>query len=175
MNTFSVDAETNGLWGQIFAIGACVGDKIFYERCPIDGNVNTFVQENIIPVLKNMPETCANEDELLKKFAQFYMENKEGANVVTHVGFPVETGLFHKLHEKNFIGDWDAPFPIYDISTMLLMVGENPTEQEEFKQKVGIEVDGNSHDPLYDARVTARIFQYILAVEIGKRMPRHTF
>lgn len=51
---FSVDAETNGLYGQAFAIAAVVyenGAKIaeFLARCPITGAIDPFVKENVIP------------------------------------------------------------------------------------------------------------------------------
>lgn len=54
MKIFSWDCETNGLWGRAFAIGAVVYEdgvevKTFYARCPIEGKVDTWVEENVLP------------------------------------------------------------------------------------------------------------------------------
>ena len=52
---FSFDAETNGLWGKAFAIAAVVTDENgkeidqFIGRCPVQGEVNHWVSENVIP------------------------------------------------------------------------------------------------------------------------------
>ena len=59
---FSWDAETNGLWGAAFAIGAVIYEngvetKKFYTRCPIAGDVNPWVQENVLPQMENLPVT----------------------------------------------------------------------------------------------------------------------
>ena len=54
-NILSFDAETNGLWGQAFAIGAILynpeGKEIdrFVGRCPIEEDVNSWVAENVLP------------------------------------------------------------------------------------------------------------------------------
>ena len=52
---FSLDAEANGLWGQAFAIAAVVADENgqeidqFTGRCPIQGKINHWVAENVLP------------------------------------------------------------------------------------------------------------------------------
>ena len=54
---FSFDAETNGLWGQAFALGALVYDESgaevarFVGRCPIEGEVKEWVEANVLPQL----------------------------------------------------------------------------------------------------------------------------
>ena len=58
----SMDAETNGLWGQAFAIGAILysedGSEAarFVGRCPIQGEkVNPWVAENVLPQMEAIP------------------------------------------------------------------------------------------------------------------------
>lgn len=84
MNTgkiISVDAETNGLWGNPFSIGAVVyqnGKEIdrFVGRIPDNNVTNKWVQENVLPTLDfavNYPDL----DEMLRGFASFYIKHKD--------------------------------------------------------------------------------------------------
>ena len=59
MKIFSFDAETNGLYGQAFAIGAVVTDDEkeiarYISRCPIDGKIDKWVAENVLPQIKDI-------------------------------------------------------------------------------------------------------------------------
>lgn len=52
------------MWGRAFAIGAVVYEdgvevKTFYARCPIEGKVDTWVEENVLPQMVDMVETHA--------------------------------------------------------------------------------------------------------------------
>lgn len=54
MKIFSFDAETNGLYGKAFSIGAIIMEdgeetSTFVARCPINGEVNPYVAENVLP------------------------------------------------------------------------------------------------------------------------------
>ena len=62
-----MDAETNGLYGDAFAIGAVLMDKEtgkeekrFLARCPIEGCVDKFVKDNVLPELGGVPLTNTN-------------------------------------------------------------------------------------------------------------------
>ena len=92
---FSWDCETNGLWGKAFAIGAVIYEdgrevKTFYARCPIEGTVASWVKTNVLPQMVDMVETHATYEEMLKAFAKFFLENKDDADVIFHMGVPVE-------------------------------------------------------------------------------------
>ena len=162
---FSFDAETNGLWGQAFAIGAVVYDengcetKKFYGRCPIEGTVDSWVNENVLPQMAGMPETADSYEALLRQFAEFYMANKEGSDIIVHMGVPVEAKLFLDLHKMGIIGDWDAPYPLIDIAGNLLQAGFDPTSVDKYNADHGISVPmpepGGTHNPLYDSRAAA--------------------
>jgi len=171
MKVFSFDAETNGLWGQAFAIGALVYDEHgievtrFVGRCPIEGEVDKWVRDNVLPEITDLPVTNADYDELLADFAKFYLANKEGADIVAHMGFIVEVKILRDLHERKLIGDWDAPYPLYDVSGNLQAAGADPTSVDKFAVEHGLSVgefEGGTHNPLYDSAVTAAVYRYLL-------------
>ena len=154
----SIDAETNGLWGQAFAIAAILADsdgkilKTFIGRCPILEPANPWVAENVLPQMGGIPITHESYQELLKDFCEFYLENKKDAQVIVHMGLPVESRLFLDAHDLNFIGDWDAPFPLVDISA----ISEISTSVDDYCKKYNISTDpatmqGGTHNPIYDA------------------------
>ena len=156
MKIFSFDAETNGLWGKAFAIGAVVKDtetgteKQWVGRCPIEGEVNPFVEEMVLPQMVDIPTTHHNYEDLLEGFMKFYMDNKEDAVCLVHIGLPVEARLFIDAHDKGIIGDWDAPFPLVDCSA-IPSIG---TSVDIYNQEHGLSVPsfkGGTHNPLYDS------------------------
>lgn len=150
----SIDAETNGLWGRAFALAAVLKDedgkiKEFKSRCPIEGEINEWVENNVLPQLEDMPITRNSYKEMLEAFSKFYLENKDNCTIIVHVGFPVEARVFADMHEFGLIGDWDAPFPLTDISA-IPAIG---LSVDEYNMRHGIEVPfkGSTHHPLYDA------------------------
>lgn len=160
----SIDAETNGLWGQAFAIAAVlyengVEKSTFLGRCPIKDQVNEWVEKNVLPQITKIQETHNSYNSLLKAFSEFYLENKKDADVIVHMGLPVEARLFIDAHTLGFIGDWDAPYPLIDIST-IQQIG---TSVDTYNKKHGIIVppcEGGTHNPLYDARATVLAYMY---------------
>jgi len=169
MKIFSFDAETNGLWGRAFSIAALVYDEQgnevarFIGRCPIEGETNSWVAENVLPKMVGIPVSHDSYDELLADFAKFYLANKADAHVIVHMGVPVESKLFTDAHERGNIGDWDGPHPLIDVAGNLQQAGENPASCDTYVAKYGLEVaEGNSHNPLYDSEVAAKVFMHLL-------------
>jgi len=166
---FSFDAETNGLWGKAFAIGAIVygenGEELgqFVGRCPIEGDVNDWVKDNVLPKMTEISETHSSYDELLADFAKFYLANKADADIVVHMGVPVESTLLKEMYSKGMIGDWDGPYPLIDVAGNLQQAGEDPTSVDSYVQKFGLEVRnfGSTHNPLYDSEVAAKVYQHL--------------
>ncbi len=167
---FSFDAETNGLWGQVFAIGAIALDErgrevaVFAGRCPIESEVDPWVEEHVLPAVEGLPikHTYA---ELLQAFSDFYLEFKNGADVIVHMGTPVEARLLIEMHRLGFIGDWDGPFPLIDIAGNLVQVGEDPTSVDAYAEKYRLmagDFASGTHDPLYDAAVTAAVYRHLI-------------
>jgi hypothetical protein len=169
MKIFSFDAETNGLWGQAFAIAALVydeqGNEIarFIGRCPIEGEINSWVAENVLPMMQDISVSHDSYEELLKSFSEFYLANKTDASIIVHMGVPVESSLFKDAHSRGYIGDWDGPYPLVDLAGNLQQVGEDPTSCDGYVAKYGLEVaEGNTHNPLYDSEVAVKVFMHLL-------------
>lgn len=161
---FSWDVESNGLWGHGFAIGSVVYEdgreiKKFYARCPIEGKVNSWVEENVLPQMADLKETHATYEEMLKAFAEFFMNNKADADVLFHMGIPVEARVVLDMHDKGFIGDWDGAYPWLDIAGCLKQAGFDSTSVDAYNATHGIVVPqpetGGTHNPLYDSRAAA--------------------
>lgn len=168
---FSFDAETDGLWGQAFAIGALVYDENgaeiarFVGRLPDTEVTDGWVRENVLPKIADIPVTHTTYDALLADFAAFYKANKDGADVVVHMGYIVEARILRDLHDKGLIGDWDGPYPLYDVSGNLQAVGADPTSVDRFAQEHGLSVGefaGGTHNPLYDSAVAASVYRYLI-------------
>jgi len=168
----SFDAETNGLWGQAFAIGALVYDEQgtevarFVGRLPDTEVTDTWVIENVLPKISDIPITHQTYDEVLTSFAKFYLENKKDSDVIAHMGFIVEVKVLRDLHERKLIGDWDAPYPLLDVSGNLQQAGEDPTSVDKYVQKHGLSVgefEGGTHNPLYDSAVAAVVYRHLIA------------
>lgn len=176
---FSFDAETDGLWGQPFSIAAIVyshqivGKEYgtghpgygwvetarFIARLPNSFVTNDWVKENVLPSLESVPVTHESYEEMLRDFAAFYMDNKNEADVICHMGFPVEAHLLREMHRLGFIGDWDAPFPLIDIAGNLKQAGKDPTSVDDYAEKYTLQVSdyGTTHNPLYDCEAAAHV------------------
>lgn len=183
---FSFDAETDGLWGKPFAIGAMTYDpdgnetSRFAARLP-DGVVsNPWVIENVLPTLEGMDVTHGTYRDMLGDFAEYYKARRIGHQVIVHMGTPVESNMLHDMHEKGMIGDFDGPYPLLDIAGHLQMAGEDPTSvdayaephgldnpDDEWVQENGLYVRregfaGGTHNPLYDSEVTYRVWRHLM-------------
>lgn len=160
---FSFDAETNGLWGKAFAIGAVLvnGNEVtkFVARCPISETINHWVAENVLPQMESIPMTHNSYVGMLRDFMRFYMENKNGAIVLVHMGLPVEAKLSLDAHSMGIIGDWDAPYPLTDISA-IPEIGVSP---DTYNRIHGVKIpteNGGTHNPLYDSWSALLAYQH---------------
>ena len=169
---FSFDAETNGLWGEAFAIGARVYDAAsgevlaqFVGRSPIQGDVDGFVQDKVLPQMTEIAVSHADYGALLADFAKFYLANKQDADVIVHMGVPVEAKLLIDMRARGLIGDWDGPYPLHDVAGFLAQAGEDPTSVDGYVRKHGLVITGDfaggTHNPLYDSEVAARVYMHL--------------
>lgn len=166
----SLDAETNGLWGQAFAIGAILydgdGKEIarFIGRCPINGRVNEWVAENVLPQMKDVVVTHKTYPDLLRAFMAWRAVHRGGTTIeIVHVGVPVEARLFQDAHQMSIIGDWDAPYPLVDIAA----IPEIGLSVDSYNAVYGIspspdEFSGGTHNPLYDSAAAAIAYRHWL-------------
>lgn len=165
----SVDAETDGLWGAPFAVGAVAynngGDEI--ARYAGRSNVpptNPWVLENVSPNLNDI-NVVGDTDDLLRDFADFYnhMRSQYGVTVLWHMGHVVEAYLFRLLVEKKLIGEWDAPYVPVEVSAYLQMAGYAPDSVDKYLEanNLHLEFDGKAHNPLDDCIVAYKVWKHI--------------
>lgn len=169
---FSFDAETDGLWGESFALGAVTYDgrgnetSRFLGRLPNNVVTNPWVQENVLPQLEGVEVTHSNYRDMLGDFADYYLKAKQGREVLVHMGVPVEANLLREMHELGLIGDFDGPYPLVDIAGHLQMAGEDPTSPDTYVKKHGLYVRndfaGETHNPLYDSEVAYRVWRHLM-------------
>jgi hypothetical protein len=171
MKIFSFDAETNGLWGKAFAIAVVIHDTKSLEtsewigRCPIQGEINSWVKENVLTQMEGIEITHNSYEDLLKGFIEFYMANKQDATILVHMGLPVEAKLFIDAHDMGILGDWDAPYPLVDCSAFP-SIG---TSVDNYNVSDGLVIDadkfqGGTHNPLYDSY--AALYAYVSVMNL---------
>jgi len=192
---FSFDAETDGLWGNPFAIAAIVYEKKrlsgaqlqskhgngsyppendpsdfywvktsnFIAKLPTHCVENSWVKENVLPTLADIAPTHSTYKAMLSDFADFYKANKEGADVICHMGYIVEAHLLREMRRLEMIGEWDAPYPLLDVSGNLQAAGEDPTSVDSYAKKHRLEIAdyGTTHNPLYDCEVAAKVYIHL--------------
>lgn len=165
----SIDAETNGLWGNPFAVAAIIyeeetGKEIsnVVFRLPNETVTNEWVKENVLPTL-NFEITHESYAKMLQDFSKWYMENKEDSTVLWHMGHVVETHLFREMHQLGFIGDWDAPYTPIEVSETLRLKGFAPDSCDAIVKEFGLEIKdyGCAHNPLYDCEVAFKVWKHV--------------
>ncbi len=161
MKIFSSDAETDGLYGTVWAIGAVVlngsDEPVAQFAGQLDPAVVTdpWVQENIVPVVK-LPRYETRTD-LLEAFWSFWLENKEEAECVGDFAVPVEAGLFRACVELDVVHrQWIGPYPLHELGTALLMAGDDPDVD---RRKLVNRLDLTPHNPLCDALASGLCWQ----------------
>lgn len=174
MKVFSFDAETNGLWGQAFAVSAAVYEDgqltdSFTAYLGADGVTDQWVRDNVLPKLGDLAVTHTNYDAMLASFAEFYLAHKKDADVIAHMGVPVETKVLLDMHSRGLIGDWDGPFPFLDVAGVLKAKGFDPTSVDSYNKSFGLmderaEVEGlEAHHPLYDSVAAAVCYMHLMS------------
>ena len=155
----SLDAETNGLWGQAFSIVGIVYDENgkeidrFIGRCPIEEEVNPWVQENVLPQMVQITENYVSYRDLLQAFFAWRAPYKESEiPELVHMGCPVEARLYIDAHSMGIIGDWDGPYPLLDVAA----IPEIGDSVDGYNAAHGTSPDpknfaGGTHNPLYDS------------------------
>jgi hypothetical protein len=164
-----IDAECNDLGGRAFAVALLLTDErgeVDHRvlRCPMAGEPSHFVRDNVLPALADVPDTCPDYPTMLAGLRQPLTSwpFNSGAAVLAHVAWPVEARLLLDV----FPGDqvWFGPYPLQDVATLLLAVGENPTSVDDYLARHGITPPpGSPHHPLYDCRAADLCARHILA------------
>ncbi len=158
------DLESNGLHGEVFAIGAVMMDasgEIFDEfsgRCKILGQPDAWVEKNVLPAVKSMPITHVSYKALREAFWKWYLTAERNADyVLVSNGYPVEYRFLLKCQEENLDERyWQHPFPLLDLTSLLLLV---ETDASKSQQLTELARTGNftRHHPLDDAKMSATL------------------
>lgn len=185
--TMSIDAESNGLWGNAFAVAGIIYDSQTGEevdkiclRLPSDAVTDSWVKENVLPTL-NFPVTHTGNvlfdtqigkekrlektyKEMLSDFSNWYKKYKDDSDVLWHMGHIVESHLFREMHKFGFIGDWDAPYVPIEVSVYLEMAGESADSVDSYAKKHNLDITdyGTTHNPLYDCEVAFKCYFHII-------------
>lgn len=156
-NIFSVDAETDGLYGDVWAIGAVVVDAEGVEIARFAGQVDSadltdeYVVREIVPHV-DLPR-YGSRRELRDAFWAFWMAHRETSVCIADCGAPVEAGLFRACVADNPAErQWKGPYPLHEVATRLMDAGVDPgVDRVEFAGLSGLV----KHNPVDDARASA--------------------
>ena len=167
----TVDAESDGLAGQVFCVAMNVTtalhgpvlelDSVVF-RCPISPPVEPWVETNVLPAIADVDVDCADYRELLTKVLRWHRQWTElGVRTLTHVPWPVEARLFTDLYPGSAV--WDGPYPLLDVAPLLFAAGYDPTSVDAFLQERGVAMpQGSPHNPLYDVRAAATAWWHLV-------------
>lgn len=154
------DVESIGLHGDAFSIAWVVIDYagvkqeegcLAYDRQLADGYDidRLWVNENIPPIEPNCSSLEEMQDLFWNKWVEWHLK---GASAVTDCGWPVETNFLSScIKAKPVDRKWSGPYPLLDISSIMLAHGLNPVEST---PRLPDELP--LHHPLMDARQSAR-------------------
>ena len=159
----SFDLETNGLHGSAFAVGAVVMDvkgtvlDEFTARCPLTHDVDPWVKDNVFPVIKGIPVTHTNQKALRHDFWQWYLVAEQKSDyVLVANGYPVEYRFLLQCQEDDLQKRyWQHPFPILDLTSILLATGHDPSAKSKLIADIIRGGKFARHHPLDDAKVAA--------------------
>jgi hypothetical protein len=160
----SFDLEANNLHGTPFAIGALVIDgqgKIhdsFTARCPVKGDIDPWVKANVIPAIKDMPETHENYEDMREAFWRWYLLAEQVSDyVLVSNGYPVEYRFLIDCQEASLDERyWQHPFPILDLTSILVAKGqESNTHRSQIRKNVRKGASFAQHNPFDDAKLAA--------------------
>lgn len=178
------DVETFGLYGEAFAVGYVInfedGDTLLegLHSCPVEEAtagrlLNTDIEgthrwlgENVLPHLP--PPDCFTTRAVRDKFMAVVRSARSFADkhslsfyLMADVAWPCEAQfLLDCLRDDVRANSSLMPYPLLDLSSILLAKGYKPTDT--FPRKEG---ENPAHNPLNDARQSARIYRALLKGE----------
>lgn len=164
---FVLDVESVGLFGEGFAAGWVVikrsGAILSYGLLSCDPAMCEGSEEGRKWVAENVPHLSGKVNspvELRALVWDAWKKSKaDGAVMASECPWPVEARfLLQAAQENQGANDLQAgPYPLLDISSMLVAIGEDPLAPQP-----RLESELPPHDPLADATQSARILAQIL-------------
>lgn len=164
---FVIDVESIGLHGEPYAVGYVAidesGNELLAKRLSIfphqahgDEDDREWVEQNIPPI----PLSHESMEDMLDEFWRDWIAWKEqGALMFAECGWPVEAKFLAMCAGRNWpTNKWQGPYPLHDIASIMLAAGMDPMATYE-----RTESELPKHDPLADARQSARLLSMALA------------
>lgn len=164
--TFLVfDVESIGLHGEGFAVAGAVltksfgVDVTFVFSCSPDmaygsDSDREWVRSNV-PLLNY---NCKNTNEVRNQFWNIWNELKNKHDdlvLAAECTWPVEARFLNQCVDDNKEGrNWEGPYPLYDISSIMFSAGLDPLAEYE---RVGDE--NPAHHPLSDVMQSCRLLK----------------
>ncbi|WP_020572656.1 hypothetical protein [Parafrankia discariae] len=165
-----MDAETDGLYGRVWAVGAVVLDpdtgavQARFRGQISPGEVtDPWTRAHVVPVV-DLP-VYPSRAVLLDGFWGFWEKHRDGVECVADVGAPVEAGLFRAAVEQDAAGRWKrGPYPLHELASALWMAGFDPdVDRREFCGRP----DLTAHDPVDDAHAAALCWARLAGLRVG--------
>lgn len=176
MSTFFVfDVESIGLHGEGFAVGWVVvtdtGEELSCGRasCPPENAAGAdddraWVAANIPPIDRD----CSTPAEVRAAFWRAWLSRPYNAAMVADCAWPVEARFLAACVDADPVRRrWHGPYPLHDVATARLAAGLDPLATVD-----RLPSEGPKHDPLADARQSARLFLEALRTRMGKENER---
>lgn len=161
------DVESVGLHGEAFAVGYVVvtpnGEEVAHGRhsCPIDNAVGDDSDREWVN--RNTPRwvvDCSTPAEVRQAFWTVWRSwDAKGAVLVADCAWPVEARFLSACVDIDPAARrWQGPYPLHDVASARLAVGLAPLGTE-----ARLPGEQPKHDPLADARQSARLWIEALA------------
>ena len=161
-----LDVESVGLHGEGFAVGYVVcnqrGEVLEEATLACDPGHASGKPENRAWVLANVPEMDHDyftPEAVRNGFWTRWMHWKEhGAVLVADCCWPVEARFLAAcVDDGGGSREWDGPYPLHDLASVLLALGRDPLATNE-----RLPTELPAHHPLNDARQSARLLMEAL-------------
>lgn len=169
MLRFIIDAETDGLYGQVLTLAVLVADEDghvlheFYGGIPdaIRSVQTPWVKEHVIPIIGEY-QVFEDEEQLLEALWSLWENYKDKAQCYVDVAFPVESQLWRKTILKDAEHrSFNGPFPILDLSSILFAKGYDSLVP---RQSLVEGFEGQVHNALDDVRLTNAVLSQVLEI-----------
>lgn len=172
---FSVDAETDDLFGPVWAIGAVVLGEVGKVIDKFDGQVNPsdvkseWVQKNSVPFV-NLPR-YSDRRALRDAFWAFWMKWRECTMPIADCLAPVEVGLFRACVEDDLPErEWKHPYPLHDLGTLLAYFDFDPQNCDrrqfvEEKERAGLNLHNHVDDAFASGKCWLKFWKHRLSAK----------
>lgn len=172
------DVESAGLHGEGFAVGYVVVDpedgaelEHGYARVPLVGidaseRDREWLKANVLPALDRLVAVEFDRPSQLREWFWAKWLEWKGRNAVlaADVAWPVEARFLAAcISDDLTVRRWEGPYPLLDIASLRFAHGHDPVATVERRPN-----ELPAHNPLADARQSARLLLNIVALNMTK-------